>query len=59
MKFKSILFSALCLFSGILAEGDVLGCVMFLSRPDEGEATELECKLAQTVAGFLGRQIES
>ena len=43
----------------ILAEGDVLGCVMFLSRPDEGEATELECKLAQTVAGFLGRQMES
>ncbi len=43
----------------ILAEGDVLGCVMFLARPDAPEGTELEFKLAQTVAGFLGRQMES
>ena len=42
----------------ILAEGDVLGCVMFLGRPGS-ECTELEFKLAQTVAGFLGRQMES
>ena len=43
----------------ILSEGDVLGCVMFLSRPGAPEGTELEFKLAQTVAGFLGRQMES
>ena len=43
----------------VLAEGDVLGCVMFLSRPGAAESTELEFKLAQTVAGFLGRQMES
>ena len=43
----------------ILAEGDVLGCVMFLSRPGSGECSELEFKLVQTVAGFLGRQMES
>ena len=43
----------------ILSEGDVLGCVMFLARPDAPEGTELEFKLAQTVAGFLGRQMES
>ena len=43
----------------ILAEGDVLGCVMFLARPGASEGTELEFKLAQTVAGFLGRQMES
>ena len=42
----------------ILAEGDVLGCVMFLGRPGT-ECSELEFKLAQTVAGFLGRQMES
>ena len=43
----------------ILAEGDVLGCVMFLARPGSPEGSELEFKLAQTVAGFLGRQMES
>ena len=43
----------------ILSEGDVLGCVLFLTRPGGAEATELEFKLAQTVAGFLGRQMES
>ena len=43
----------------ILAEGDVLGCVMFLVRPGSPESTELEFKLAQTVAGFLGRQMEN
>ena len=43
----------------ILSEGDVLGCVMFLTRPGAPEGTELEYKLAQTVAGFLGRQMES
>lgn len=42
----------------ILSEGDVLGCVMFASdRPSSG--SELEFKLVQTVAGFLGKQMES
>ena len=40
-------------------KGDVLGCVMFLAHPGSPEGTELEFKLAQTVAGFLGRQMES
>ena len=43
----------------ILSEGDVLGCVLFLVRPGSPEGSELEFKLAQTVAGFLGRQMES
>ena len=43
----------------ILSEGDVLGCVMFLVHPGSPEGTELEYKLAQTVAGFLGRQMEN
>ena len=42
----------------IIAEGDVMGCVIFFA---EGAAPggEVEYKLAQTVAGFLGRQMES
>ena len=50
---------AISVAAPILSEGDVLGCVMFLSRPGAPEGTELEFKLAQTVASFLGRQMES
>ena len=50
---------AIAVAAPILAEGDVLGCVMFLSHPGSPAATDLEFKLAQTVAGFLGRQMES
>ena len=42
----------------ILSEGDVLGCIVFVTQPGSPPATELELKLAQTVAGFLGRQLE-
>ena len=42
----------------ILCEGDVLGSVLFLS-PDDRAAGETECKLAQTVAAFLGKNMES
>ena len=42
----------------ILCEGDVLGLVLFLT--DSGNAAgEAECKLAQTVATFLGKHMES
>ena len=40
----------------IMAEGDVLGAIIFLS-PDK-KMGELETKLAQTAAGFIGRQME-
>ena len=50
---------AISVAAPIISEGDVLGCVMFLSRPGAPEGTALEYKLAQTVAGFLGRQMES
>lgn len=43
----------------ILSEGDVLGCVAFVSQKDSPPASELEYKLVQTVAGFLGRQLEN
>lgn len=43
----------------ILAEGDVLGCVVFLCDRERPEVGETEYKLAQTIAGFLGRHMES
>ena len=43
----------------ILTEGDVLGCVVFLDRGDGARASDVELKLAGTVAGFLGKQMES
>ncbi len=45
----------------ILTEGDIIGCVVSLSdgnRPAE-LTSELEAKLIQTAASFLGRQLES
>ena len=43
----------------ILTEGDVMGCVMFVSPSGSSHPTEVETKLAQTAALFLGRQMES
>ena len=43
----------------ILSEGDVLGCVAFVSDGDAPALGEVELKLAQTVAGFLGRHMEA
>ena len=43
----------------ILSEGNVLGCVVFASSKNDPVAGEIELKLAQTVAGFLGKQMES
>ena len=42
----------------ILAEGDVLGCVAFLSKDAAARPGETEEKLAAATAGFLGRQME-
>lgn len=42
----------------VLCEGDVLGAVLFVT--DTGRlAGDTECKLAQTVAAFLGKSMES
>ena len=43
----------------ILSEGDILGCVIFIALRGAAPATEIELKLAHTVAGFLGKQMES
>lgn len=42
----------------ILSEGDVLGSVLFVSDREVPPPGEVELKLAQTVAGFLGRHME-
>ena len=47
----------------ILAEGDIVGCVVSLSSGEKTDksmpASDVESKLIQTAAGFLGRQLES
>jgi AbrB family transcriptional regulator (stage V sporulation protein T) len=42
----------------ILSAGDVLGCVLFAAPRDAAPGGVTEQKLAQTAAGFLGRQME-
>ena len=43
----------------IIAEGDALGLVLFVDSDGSSAAGETEYKLAQTIAGFLGRHMES
>ena len=43
----------------ITADGDVLGCVLFIGGKDPAAAGELERKLAETAAAFIGKQMES
>ena len=43
----------------ILSQGDLMGCVMLLLGEDRTPLQEHDQKLAQTVAGFLGRQMEN
>ena len=43
----------------ILSQGDLMGCVMLLLGEDHTPLQEHDQKLAQTVAGFLGKQMES
>lgn len=42
----------------IISEGDAIGAVIFLSPDNKGKMGEVEEKLAQSAAGFLGRQME-
>ncbi len=43
----------------ILAEGDLLGLVLFVSSDPAAVTGDTEYKLAQTIAAFLGRHMES
>lgn len=44
--------------SPIISEGDPIGAVMFLSTDPNVRMGDIESKLAQTAAGFLGKQME-
>ena len=50
---------AISIAAPILSEGDVLGCVLFAGGPDQLGGGEVEYKLAQSIAAFLGRHMES
>ena len=43
----------------ILTEGDLMGCVCLLLEDGGAPLGQTELQLAQTVAGFLGKQLES
>ena len=43
----------------ILCQGDLMGCVMLLLGEDREPMQEADQRLAQTMAGFLGKQMES
>lgn len=42
----------------ILSEGDVLGCVLFVGDAGQLGSGEVEYKLAQSIAAFLGKHME-
>ncbi len=43
----------------ILSQGDLMGCVMLLLGEEDSPLAESDQGLAETAAGFLGRQMES
>ena len=43
----------------ILCQGDLMGCVMLMLGDDGAPLPESDQKLAQTLANFLGKQMES
>ena len=43
----------------IVSEGDLMGCVALLAEEGDAPPEAAEQKLLQTVAGFLGRQMEA
>ena len=42
----------------IIAAGDVMGCVLFVTEPNSAPYGDTELKLAQLVAAFLGKPME-
>jgi len=50
---------SVCVAAPILCEGDVLGLVLFVEEGEPKPTGEIEYKLAQTIAAFLGKHMES
>ena len=46
------------LITPIISEGDAIGAVIFLSNDAKNRMGKLEEKLAESAAGFLGKQME-
>lgn len=46
------------LITPIICEGDIIGSVILLENDGKSKMGEVEQKLAQSAAGFLGRQME-
>ena len=44
--------------SPIICEGDMIGGVVLIDNGEKGKMGEVEQKLIQSAAGFLGRQME-
>ncbi len=44
--------------SPIICEGDIIGGVVLIDNGEKGKMGEVEMKLIQSAAGFLGRQME-
>ncbi len=42
----------------IISEGDVIGAVVLLSKEANARMTQMELKVAETAAGFVGKQME-
>ena len=42
----------------IIAEGDAIGAVLIVSKEQDNEFGELQLKLVETAAAFLGKQME-
>jgi len=47
------------IISPILSEGDVIGAVIIASKVQDKKFGEMELKLAETAASFLGKQMEA
>lgn len=43
----------------IVSQGDLMGCVLLLLGEEDRPMEEADQELARTVAGFLGKQLES
>ena len=52
---KEYVHEAIC---PIICEGDVIGAVILLENDNKSRMGEVEQKLIQSAAGFLGRQME-
>ena len=54
---KMIIYKAQVIYP-IISDGDAIGSVILLSKDDKTKMSEVEQKVAQSAANFLGKQME-